>query len=170
MYSNNTDRVCYACSSNCETCAILPNRCLSCYFNLGFYYYNYVCYNPCPMDTYLSAPNCFKCAPNCLTCDMIATNCTSCDMRFYSYLSANHTCIYCDPALNQFYNPGNYCEICTIVGCLQCMTMAICMTCNTAINYTINLTNMQCFYNPPIPPTPPLVPTNATAQLVSIDI
>ena len=81
--NSSISKKCLLCSttSNCKTCDEFNlDKCTSCFNN--DYYYEGVCVDKCPSNTYLEDRICKKCHASCLTCTNGAT-CSSCDKDMY---------------------------------------------------------------------------------------
>jgi len=111
---------CSQCSSNCSTCHINKDLCLSC-SNNSYALENGVCF-----DCYKKLTGCLTCSNTsyCLSCD-VTRNFTStpvngqCVCPDYFYLTNNNSCIPCDSKSI----------------CKTCKSESECLSCNTQANW-----------------------------------
>jgi hypothetical protein len=102
---------CAICSIHCTNCNGASSNCTSCQNDT--YYYNFGCYQACPLATYTSASYCVACPqPNCSLCN--ATTCSSCLSGFSLF---NGSCL--SVCLSNYYSYVGNCVTCAST-CMVC--------------------------------------------------
>ena len=112
---------CLQCDSNCTTCSITTNNCLTCIFPYSFYHNS--CILTCPSGYYSNSSICSYCVNNCLTCSS-ASICQSCNSPYLLYASQ---CLSICP-VNSSIVVNRTCTACANY-CLNCSSSNICYEC-----------------------------------------
>jgi proprotein convertase subtilisin/kexin type 5 len=68
-------QICISCDSNCLTCNLSPDICLTCQNN--YFLYNQRCFDNLPSGVYAIGNICYMCNTNCTAC-ISASVCTNC--------------------------------------------------------------------------------------------
>ena len=129
-YMNITDHRCYKCPDECANCTA-PYYCLTC--NAGFYFYSHSCVASCPTFPVITYAN-----PN-----RICGTATQCTQGYYA-LNATKSCVSTCPA-GYYVNLGaQSCDSC-MKGCIQCLVVTSCISCNPNVSIWSNYTcHMYC--------------------------
>ena len=100
-YADRSSGECEPCSSNCATCGMKSDRCLTCDPSLKHFVAENQCVTSCPMGTYVNGTECMKCPNNLLNCDPMDGTPPEPDMA-----------MECSPRCNGCYWTSTFC-----IGC-----------------------------------------------------
>jgi proprotein convertase subtilisin/kexin type 5 len=121
-FADLTALACSSCSSQCSTCKLTPEHCISCPSGLSLQP-NATCLLSCDSGLVSVEGACLKCTYPCATCSAATINCTSCSAGYLAGFVCVNICpdsTYPDASTRVCQNCPNQCSLC--LSAIQCST------------------------------------------------
>jgi proprotein convertase subtilisin/kexin type 5 len=140
----------------CTSCSTAPGN--------EYYYYQTLCYRPCPIKTFPSlapTPNCTDCDAPCAKCSGNYQNCSSCIASYHFPSSGSKLCVPSCESNEDLEVLSNTCTVCP-TGCTTCekpLTTVECTSCSTAPGNEYYYYQTLCYRPCPTHTFPSLAPT-----------
>jgi proprotein convertase subtilisin/kexin type 5 len=138
-YLEVLSNTCTVCPTGCTACEKPSTtvECTSCSTVVSneYYYYQTLCYQPCPTHTFPSlvpTPNCTDCDVACADCTLNSTNCGSCASSYYFPSNGSSFCVSACETNEYLEVISNICTACP-TGCTTCEKLSTTVECTSLI-------------------------------------